>query len=352
MVVLNSIKKYELKTFDTFGSEEDATQFMAILKRLTKDNVPFIIFANDSAHKSLKPFYDELKGMGFDDLADLKNREAYLAHNLSGKLMQEVDNSSVTIGLPYPKSMANTSLYFTRPVSEFLKDVNRFIAHAGGSIDKLKYTNSLEALHLNYEKGFRLFELDISETKDGHFVATHDWKHWATQTNYKGTLPVSRAEFLTHKIYDKYTPMDMDSINNWFATHPDAILVTDKINEPLKFSEQFVDKTRLLMELFTLEAVEEAVKAKIGTLISALPLSKIKGDKLAYLKKHNVQGVAVPRANIPAQKELYTVLGENDIKVYVYQVNVEPGKDEKYVLENEIGIVYGMYADEWIFDPE
>jgi hypothetical protein len=26
------------------------------------------------------------------------------------------------------------------------------------------------------------------------------------------------------------------------------------------------------------------------------------------------------------------------------------GKDEKYVQENEIGLVYGMYADKWVFD--
>jgi hypothetical protein len=39
---------------------------------------------------------------------------------------------------------------------------------------------------------------------------------------------------------------------------------------------------------------------------------------------------------------------DNDIKVYVYNVNFDPGKDEQYVLDNEIGYVYGMYADKWI----
>ena len=350
LVVLNSVKKYELKTFDTYGSPEEAAEFVSLIKTLTKDNVPYLIFAHDSAHKSLEPFSDELEELGFESLAELKNREAYLAHNLSGELLEEVDPASVTVGLPYPKTITNKKLYFTRPVSDYLKDVDRFIAHAAGSIDKLKYTNSLEALDYNYKKGFRLFELDISETSDGHFVATHDWNHWAKQTNYQGTLPVTLDEFLSHKIYGKYTPMNMEAINTWFAAHKDAILVTDKINKPSEFASRFVDKSRLLMELFTMEAVEEAAQKSIRTLISALPLSKIKGDKLAYLKKHKVEGVAVPRANIPAQKKLFESLGKNGIKVYVYQVNVEPGKDEKYVLENEIGIVYGMYADDWVFD--
>ncbi|MGB5554800.1 MAG: sulfatase-like hydrolase/transferase [Flavobacteriaceae bacterium] len=352
VVIFNSQRKYELKTFDTYGSIEETTEFIDLLKKLNKNNVQYILFAHDSAHKALEAFSEDLDAMGLPGLRNLKTREAYIFYKIEGEVFEKTDALSVTVEIAYPKKVTNAELYFSRPTSDYLKDNNRFIAHAGGSINNLKYTDSKEALDLNYTKGFRLFELDISETKDGHFVATHDWKHWATQTNYKGELPVTRSEFLSHKIYGKYTPMDMDSINTWFAAHPDAVLVTDKINKPKEFSKQFVDKQRLLMELFTLEAVQEAANSGISTLISALPLSKIQGDKLSYLKEHNVAGVAVPRANIPAQKTLYETLAKNDIKVYVYQVNVEPGKDEKYVLENEIGIVYGMYADDWIFDPK
>jgi cytochrome oxidase Cu insertion factor (SCO1/SenC/PrrC family) len=49
--------------------------------------------------------------------------------------------------------------------------------------------------------------------------------------------------------------------------------------------------------------------------------------------------------------ELLKKLQKQGIKVYVYHVNFDPGKDEKYVQENEIGLVYGMYADKWAFDP-
>jgi hypothetical protein len=42
-----------------------------------------------------------------------------------------------------------------------------FIAHAGGAIGHYTYTNSLEALNSNYEKGFRFFEIDLSWTSDG-----------------------------------------------------------------------------------------------------------------------------------------------------------------------------------------
>src|SRR5210317_451008 len=50
-----------------------------------------------------------------------------------------------------------------------------FIAHAGGSLNGQKYTNSLEALNLNYQKGHRFFEVDFSWTSDEGLVAIHDW---------------------------------------------------------------------------------------------------------------------------------------------------------------------------------
>lgn len=43
-----------------------------------------------------------------------------------------------------------------------------FIAHAFGSLDdKLRYTNVLEAFLQNYEKGHRVFEVDLCCTSDG-----------------------------------------------------------------------------------------------------------------------------------------------------------------------------------------
>nr|WP_262889024.1 hypothetical protein [Nonlabens sp. Ci31] len=37
------------------------------------------------------------------------------------------------------------------------------------------------------------------------------------------------------------------------------------------------------------------------------------------------------------------------MKTYVYHVNFQAGKNEKYVVEYELGSVYGMYADDWNF---
>lgn len=241
----------------------------------------------------------------------------------------------------------------TKHYARYANDTSRYIAHAGGMIDRKNYTNSLEALNHNYAKGFRLFELDIIKTKDGEYVAAHDWEGWARITGYKGDLPATREAFLKHKIYKTYSPMDMARINRWFKAHNDAILVTDKINEPKQFSDAFIDKKRLMMELFTLKAVKEGLKAGIKAAMPSQNVIKdLRGDKVIALKKLGVTDVAVSRSDIPEDYEFFKDLKEQGIKAWVFHINFEKGKDEKYVLNYEMDYIYGIYADKWEFQRD
>lgn len=352
VVLFNTIspKKFEHKTFDTYGSVEDAQEFVKLLKNLQKDKIQYIMIAHDAASASLKTYKEQLKKLGFKKLSALPGRHAYIAFSLNGVTTELFDKSTVKHTLNFSETIKSTKQYLNNVPIPFVSHINRFIAHAGGELDKITYTNSKEALDTSYKLGFRFFELDIEKTKDGAFVATHDWAHWVKQTGYKGDVPITRKEFLQHKIYGKYTPLDMKGINEWFKKHPDATLITDKVNEPLAFAQGFIDKKRLMMELFTTAAVEEASENGIMAMVSGKPLSEIKGDPIAYFKKHNLKYVSISRQNITAKKKLLKKFRDNDIKVYVYHVNFDPEKNEQYVLKNEIGIVYGMYADKWIAD--
>ncbi len=224
-------------------------------------------------------------------------------------------------------------------------DTNRFIAHAGGMIDGHVYTNSLEALDQNYKNGFRLFELDILTTSDNIFVAAHDWNRWMEFTGYRGELPPALAEFKQYKILQKYTPLDINDINEWFTRHPDAVLVTDKVNAPTAFSNQFIDKNRLMMELFTLDTLQEGLALRIR---SAMPtwglLSDIKGDKVKSLVDMGVTDIAASRRVIKFNIPFLKKLREKDIHVYVFHVK-DDGKDENYVIKYDMDYIYGLYAD-------
>ncbi len=350
IIHFNAANKYEYRTFDTYSSDEASQKMIDVLWRMQKNKAFYAILAHDSAASNFLKQSEEINRMGFSLLSTLQNRQAYIMHNFNGEVYERVDDNSVSLVLRIPEQVSDNQIYFPKIHYEFEPNNNRYIAHAAGEVDGIRSTNSKEALDQNYAKGFRLFELDIIETSDKKLVAAHDWKMWARFTDFKGALPPSHEEFLKHKIYGDYKTLDLDGINSWFKAHPDAILVTDKINDPVAFSKLFVDKDRLIMELFSIMTVEQASKNGINAMISQEPLMKLVGDKLNFLTVNNVKYVALSRRIIASQTKLLLQLKELGIKVYVYNVNFDPGKDEKYVQENEIGLVYGMYADKWVFD--
>jgi hypothetical protein len=229
-----------------------------------------------------------------------------------------------------------------------INDPIRFIAHAGGAINGYSYTNSLEALNESYKKGFRLFELDIIKTKDNHFVAAHDWKHWKKQTEYNGNLPVDLNIFLKYNICSKYTPLDMSRINQWFKEHPDATLVTDKVNTPKEFSSKFIDKSRLMMELFTYDALVEGLDADIKSAMANQGIinNLTPKDRVSTLLKLGVTDIAISRTLITDHPELLLELKDKGIRAYAFHLN-RNGIDEEYVIKNELNYIFGIYADKW-----
>lgn len=107
---------------------------------------------------------------------------------------------------------------------------NPYICHAMGMIDGHDYTNSKEAFLLNYEKGYRVFEVDFQLTTDGKLAATHGWgkgfveKHWGIE--WEGN-PVSLEDFLKIRILGKYTPLSFYDVAEYMVQYPDMYLVLD-----------------------------------------------------------------------------------------------------------------------------
>jgi hypothetical protein len=227
---------------------------------------------------------------------------------------------------------------------------NRFIAHAAGKINNHIYTNSLEALNLNYKNGFRLFELDILKTKNNIYVAAHSWEEWKSNTKYKGSIPPTLKDFKNTKLYGQYTLLDINDINKWFCNHEDAILITDKVNEPIKFSNQFLFKKRLYMELFSLSAVLEGRNEGINIMPTWDILPIFQNRIVENLLDLNIKVIAASRDVIKNNKELLRRLKENNIRVYAFHINLDKEKDEKYTICNELDYFYGIYADKWNFN--
>jgi hypothetical protein len=210
-----------------------------------------------------------------------------------------------------------------------------FIAHAGGAIDGINYTNSLEAMDLSYSKGCRLFELDLVLTTDGKIVAQHD------------PPGITEEEFMSRLIKGKYTPMNMEAINCWFSNHPDAILVTDKINDPQRIYDEFLFRDRLIMELFSWETVDKAIELGIKPMVSGgLIFSTPNIEQILEDKK--IEYICMGRGRIVGNEKFLKRLKKKGIKNYLFHLEweIDGQPPEQYVWKHEMKFCYGMYAND------
>ena len=232
-------------------------------------------------------------------------------------------------------------------------DSDLLVAHAAGEIDGFVYTNSLEALNNSYREGFKLFELDINKTSDDHYVAVHDWEEWANIVQYNNKLPPDYNSFMTKRLYDKFTPVDINTINYWFGEHKDAILVTDKVNEPYLFSKSFKYNDRLIMELFSLDSISTAKTLKIKVLLSENVIKELNFDKRKFLEL-NIKGIAVSNSFVLENQRFVQELSKSGITPFIYGINDyfiggNVINNENYFrTKNPYGFNFGLYSDRYL----
>ncbi|MEM6724609.1 MAG: hypothetical protein AAF598_11255, partial [Bacteroidota bacterium] len=312
------------------------------LTQIRNDPSLFVLMVHQNGKGAYQSDFYEL---GFPKLANLGSGQAYIAFRQNGLISEFTDPVTLSLSLDLP----DQQLAAPNQVQNWSKDRNRFIAHAGGMIEGHTYTNSLEALNTSYKKGFRLFELDILQTSDGAFVAAHDWGGWKQSAGFKGQIPPDRGTFNAQLIHGKFQPLDMDQINKWFADHPDAILVTDKIDLPVQFSEAFDYPERLQMELFSWTAVHEALDHGVEPILNEHLLWSIDDDPVAELKDKGIRKIALSRKWVAQQKVLLKQLKAAGIQIYLFHLNQQDRRNETYVLNYELQYAFGMYADDWFF---
>ncbi|MBS7006777.1 phosphatidylinositol-specific phospholipase C/glycerophosphodiester phosphodiesterase family protein [Anaerostipes sp.] len=104
---------------------------------------------------------------------------------------------------------------------------HRAVAHALGEIDGKEYTNSKDAFLNSYEKGFKVFEVDLMQTTDHVMVARHYWGKDLSDPKSKGGSPVSYAQFKRVKLYGKYTSVSLKELFELMDRYPDTYIMTD-----------------------------------------------------------------------------------------------------------------------------
>ena len=227
-----------------------------------------------------------------------------------------------------------------------LKQKNyRFIAHAGGGIDDLKYTNSLEAVNKSIKDNFKLIELDIRETLDNIFVGVHEWKEFKEITNTKkqdenelNNEALLLNEFKKKKIYKKYTPLDIISINDIFRKNNELILLTDKTNNFSKLNSDLnFDKKRIMVEVFGKKNYFKSISEGIIN-----PIYSFNHKDYNFVIKHKIKIISAHSQDIINNSQIYKKLVENNVMVFMYSSN------ESDFINNNLDILFThVYTDFW-----
>jgi hypothetical protein len=227
---------------------------------------------------------------------------------------------------------------------EARRDPRRFIAHAGGAIDGRTYTNSRDAIDQAYDKGFRLIELDLIETRDGRLVAAHDWEGWQQATGSDASAP-SRDEFRSSLLFGRYRTIDLEDLEKWFAARPDAFLVTDKVTKFEALIEGFPHLDRMIVEVFSVADYERARREGIRYPMLSLHAALVEDEEeqiLALLRREPVKFLAVASKIVRRQEKLLKALRRNEACTYVFT-----SSDGRYLESVFGGLIYGAYTDEW-----
>lgn len=111
------------------------------------------------------------------------------------------------------------------PAKEILSGSN-IIAHGMGKIEGVTVLNCLESFKEQYDRGVRVFEVDLRVTSDLQVVLRHDWRAGWQEGVSELSIP-TLEEFKAKPLLGKYTPMTFRDLLLLMKEYPDICIVTD-----------------------------------------------------------------------------------------------------------------------------
>lgn len=247
-------------------------------------------------------------------------------------------------------SLSSSSTYAQTQTVESADDWTNhtYIAHALGGVGGDIHINSVDAFNLSYQKGFKVFETDLTLTSDDKLVANHDWSGYQTPPTY--------TEFEKNKVYGKYTPTDAKGIIDLLAQHSDMYLVTDtKETDPVLIRKQFtqlVEMTkqkdpsildRIIPEIYTPEmySVVNSIysfKNKYYSIYLLGDTPKDRQDIIHFMLQNGIKTLTMPVERLDSN--YMKLIKENHLNVYVFTVN----SAQEVAKLKQMG-VHGVYTD-------
>lgn len=232
------------------------------------------------------------------------------------------------------------------------------IAHAGGIIDGHNYSNCEDAILRNYEKGHRVFEIDLLMTSDEKVVGKHKWEESFQQGLEPGEIP-TEEEFLEAPLWGKYTPLSFGKLCELMNEYDDIWIVTDTKSQDKEYNKKIFNsmlKTaqelgmvhvfdRLVVQLYQTDMQEVVSKIyPFKSYIFTLYKTGFSGNKdefLEYVRYSYANNIdAITMWEYLFVPEFAEIADRYGVGVYVHTLNDR--NEANIALENGVD---GVYTD-------
>ena len=229
------------------------------------------------------------------------------------------------------------------------------IAHALGGLNGKQYLNSIDGFYSNYQKGYRIFKMDLQLTSDNVLVGRHTWGDNLSDPLSKHGDPASYREFKNTKLYGRYKPTSFLDMLNAMERYKDFYLMTDSkstdtptVQKEFSTLVQTAKKTgkteyldRLIVQIYN-ENMYYTIK-KIYPFKHFVYTTYKQRDVAFYkmvkfCKKNGIEGVTSPQNDINDYR--MDILAKERIYGFTHTVN------NSYFTKEYMKLgVYGIYSD-------
>ena len=221
------------------------------------------------------------------------------------------------------------------------------IAHAGGSIEGDTYTNSHEALDYNIKRGFELFEIDFSWTKDQQLLCIHDWDRsfnrlFGFQIKQRPTMEAFEK---LNQEKSRYNICTLNSLKNLMEKNKHIKIITDIKEKNIKalriIAQEIKDyDSRIIPQIYHPSEYKRVKKLGYKNIIWTLYKFSGNNDRVLDQVDHlKLFAVAMPQKR--AKEKLGIKLKEKGIPTYVHTIN---SKGELRIYKKNFGITE-VYTD-------
>jgi hypothetical protein len=184
------------------------------------------------------------------------------------------------------------------------------VAHAAAAVEGWQGSNALEALENAVTLGFRYIELDMLYTTDGKIVLNHNWYHVSNRIPGIENGIMSHAEFMSHRIFGQFTPVDLDLLINFLRENPGPRIITDTKDTDYAalyaIAEFFPEyKYRFIPQAYTFEDVARIRALGFKDIILTIYMMELEGRDPGFIHEFAMEeglyAVAMPESwAIPA----------------------------------------------------